>query len=124
MATLTGSFTGPATTGNVTASGPLSVSFAGEVANLFVVVEQSSDGGTTWTPFWSYDAALGSRRDFTSDGANAFDVGGPTMLGQGRPTTPPPISDTWGVNRVTVGNKFRLRCTRFDSGWCNWSLTA
>ena len=110
MTSTSGTFTAPGVSGALAATATVSVSLTGIAHRCDVTLEQSLDDGTTWT---TYDAG---------------------MIAVVRPIRSTAI--VGAVDEASYGNGFamqwspapagqyRLRCTRFDSGFCAYTLSA
>jgi hypothetical protein len=110
MATLSGSFTAPGVSGSVAATTTVTFSLSGLINRGAFSFEKSTDGGTTWTAFSGQDGLLAPIR------GNGPDVEGSAATGG---TAGAPVTLTWPVS----AGLFRINCTTFDSGWCNWTIT-
>lgn len=118
MAALSGSFTGPAVTGQVdyAAGKSIVLSLAGEWPRALITVEVSQDEGASWRAFGPDHGIGGLSRvsgspDEETELHFGIDVPGDSRVIR-RTITPP------GPGLV------RLRCTEFRSGWCNWTLSS
>lgn len=109
MATLSGSFTGPAVTDSVSyaVGGAVTFSIEGEWPKAIINTEFSHDAGATWETGWGdYGVGGASHARYTGEGA-----------------APPRPPGTSTVHPPGEG-LFRLRCVEFRSGWCNWAISS
>lgn len=114
MASLSGSFTGPAVSDSVAFSdGPIGVwmELSGEWFRAIIVPEISRDDGASWS---AYDSGYG--------------IHGVSRSDPYRGTTPiPPGLPPHGCieQQLTPAGSglMRLRCVEFRSGWCTWNLS-
>lgn len=116
MASLSGSFTGPAVTGSVdhTAGGSVMLSLTGEWPRALITAEVSQDAGPSWQAFGA-DPGIGglSRVSGTPEEETELHVDPDGASRAIKRTLTPP-----GAGLV------RLRCVEFRSGWCNWVLSS
>jgi hypothetical protein len=111
MATLSGTFTAPGVSGALTAATTVAIALSGISHRCDITLEQSLDSGATWATFdtglFGVAVLRPNRSQFITGAVNEASYADPV-----------------GKTFTVPAGSYRINCTRFDSGFCSYTLTA